>query len=176
MIEERYPVSAFNSTPYPAFYAIAAVYGDVGFLCPAYRGLNTASTHGVSVWAYNFAHTPNCPWLQGLSQQAVKLVGPAHTAEIPFVLGDTTILPPPNGTCNMTQEEVRISAFLVEAWTSMAVSRKPTLNDSLWPAYGNSNKSLGINIVDSVVPGHINYTLCQFWDPILEAAANGCSV
>jgi carboxylesterase type B len=178
MIEDRYPVSAFNSTPWPAFYAISAVLGDVGFVCPAYRGLNTASANGVSVWAYNFAHTPSCSWLQDLPQDALKVVGATHTAEIQFVFGDTTNLPPPNGTCNMTQEEVGISAFMIEAWTSMAANQKPTLNNSLWPAYGNSNESLGINIVDSVAPGYINYTSCQFWDQVakmLEAAAYNAS-
>ena len=178
LVEEYYPLSAFNSTPFPPFYAISTVLSYAGYICPAYRGLNTAAANGVPVWAYLWDHTPNCTWFNALPQDAVPLVGPTHTSEIPFVFGNTVNLPAPNGTCNMTQQEVAISAFLVEAWTSMAANQMPTSNATLWPEYGSAQQSLGITVVNSTIPGYINFTACALWDEIAqlqEAAYNASS-
>ncbi|KAH8816596.1 putative carboxylesterase [Xylogone sp. PMI_703] len=173
LIEQAYPVSAFNSTPFPAFYAMSAVVGDLNYLCTAYRGLNLSSTQGnVRVWTYNFAYTPHCPWIPGLPQEALQIVGPTHTVEIPFVFGHTT----PIANCSMTSDERSLSDFLMNAWTNMAINGEPTttgqasynsLNKNklykdscfdlnkkqlykdscfFWPEYTNSQRSLGINI------------------------------
>jgi hypothetical protein len=175
MIEHYYPLSAFNSTPYPPFFAIAQVLTDATFFCSAYRGLNTAAANGVPAWTYFFNHNPKCSWLPIVPQEAVPLVGATHTAEIPFVFGNTVNLPAPNGTCDMTEQEKAISAFLSEAWTSMADIQKPTSDAAQWPAYGNAQKSLGINVTNFTTAGYIDYTVCKLWDGINEMAVAAAS-
>jgi len=69
----------------------------------------------------------------------------------------------------MTSDEKAISAFLSEAWTSMATNQKPTSNASAWPAYTGPDTSLGINIVNSSLPGFVNYSQCAFWNYIADA-------
>lgn len=165
-IKEYYPISLFNSTPFPALYAISVVLADSTYFCPAYRGLNKAASNGIPVYAYLFDHYPTCSWYQSLPQEAVQIVGPAHTAELPFVFGDTHNLPLPNGTCNMTTAEMAISSFLNNAWTSMASIQRPTADPKDWPAYQGPNNTLGITILNSTIPGPINYTRCELWDNI----------
>lgn len=176
LIEQQYPVSAFNSTPYPAFFAISTVIGYTNYVCPAHRGLNTAASEGkVPVWTYNFAHTPNCPWLPSLPENALALIGPTHTAEIPFVFGHTTHLPSDSSNCSMTVEERALSRFLMESWTRMAVDGTPSDD---WPPYKNARQSLGINIGpvndSSAVPiaGYVDYTACAFWDEVNDMLVN----
>ena len=129
------------------------------------------------MWTYFFNHNPKCSWLQAVPQEAVAIVGATHTAEIPFVFGTTVNLPAPNGTCEMTEQEKTISAFLREAWTSMADIQKPTSDSAQWPAYGNAQKSLGINVTNVTTAGYVDYTVCKLWDGLNEkavaAASNG---
>jgi para-nitrobenzyl esterase len=172
LIEHNYPVSAFNSTSMPAFYAISAVLGEANYICTARRALNTTSAAGVPVWAYNFAHVPNCSWLPGVPQNVVPLLGPTHTAEIPFVFGHTVQHPTSNSSCNMTQAERTISRFMMDAWTSMAVNQKPTMNSSYWPPYKDAKQSLGMNIVNASVPGYIDYASCALWDEVNQILEN----
>jgi hypothetical protein len=177
LVGHYYPLSAFNSTPYPPFFAIAQVLTDATYFCSAYRGLNTAAANGVPAWTYFFNHNPKCTWLPAVPQDAVPLIGATHTAEIPFVFGNTVNLPAPNGTCDMTEQEIAISAFLSEAWTSMADTQKPTSDAAKWPAYGNAQKSLGINITNFTTAGYVDYSVCKLWDGInkmaVAAASNG---
>ncbi|KAK4944042.1 hypothetical protein LTR10_016563 [Elasticomyces elasticus] len=176
-ILKYYPLSAFNSTPYPPFYAISTVITDASFYCPAHRALNTAVSKGIPAWTYYFDQEPNCPWFQYLTQEIDELLGPTHTAEIPFVMGITQNLPPPNGTCNMNATEVAVSSFMLEAWTSMAANQRPTANSSLWPEYRGANASYGIVIDIAAIPDLLNYTRCELWDQInafqRELAYNG---
>ena len=170
LIEHYYPLSIFNSTPYPPFFAIAQVLTDATYFCSAHRGLNVAAANGVPVWTYFFNHNPKCSWLQAVSQQAVDIVGATHTAEIPFVFGTTVNLPAPNGTCEMTEQEKAISTFLREAWTSMADIQEPTSDSAQWPAYGNAQTSLGINVTNVTTAGYLDYTVCKLWDGLNEKA------
>lgn len=169
-IQEAYPISAFNSTPFPAFYAISKVLGDSAFFCPSYRGLNTAAAKHVPVWTYLFAHDSHCGWIPQESQGTVELLGATHTAEIPFMLGMESDLPTPNGSCQMTPIEKDISGFMNHAWTAMAAHQSPTNDNDSWPAYQSSESSLGINILNATAPGYVNYTVCKLWDAIDASA------
>lgn len=163
---------------------MSAVIGDLNYICTAYRGLNMSCSRGnVRVWTYNFAHTPHCPWVPNLSEQTVQIIGPTHTAEIPFVMGH--IMPGPN--CTMTSDERSLSDFLMSAWTNMAINGEPTTPDSpfSWPEFTSSQESLGINIGNNantssaiLVPGRVDYTACAFWDQVnqvLDSEANNSS-
>ena len=167
-MENKYPLSAFNSTPLPAFYAIDAVVTDYSYKCPAWRALNRGLKNGVPTWTYRFAHTPTCPWVAQLPVLALGIAGAAHIAEIPFVFGNVFNLLLPNGTCNLNAEEQRISADLVSAWTAMAATGDPSTESVEWPAYSPST-SLGLNILNSTTAGPIDFSVCEFWEPIYAA-------
>lgn len=175
-VEEYFPLSAFNSSPFPAFTAISTVLTDSTYKCSAYRGLNRAVEKNIPVWTYLFSHIPPCSWLSVLPQQAVPLVGATHTAELPYVFGNLIGLPAPNGTCNSTSSaDVAISEFMIGAWTSMAANGDPSRDGISWPAYGGPLKSLGINFNNSTSAGAINYTVCEFWDQVNQMILNSTS-
>ncbi|KZS97216.1 alpha/beta-hydrolase [Sistotremastrum niveocremeum HHB9708] len=165
LVEQFFPLSAFNSTPGPAFFAISTVLTLAAERCRVFRGMNATAAHGVPVYAYIFGHSPTCSWIQGLPDESLPLIGATHTSEIPFVMNNTKNLPAPNGNCSMTEQEVDIATFLTNAWTSMAINQKPTLNVSQWPAWG-LDTSLGLNITNTSVAGFLNFSACQLFDSI----------
>lgn len=174
-MENKYPLSAFNSTPLPAFSAIDAIVTDYSYKCPAWRALNRGLRNGVATWTYRFAHTPTCPWVAQLPVLALGIAGAAHIAEIPFVFGNVFHLLLPNGTCNLNAEEQRISADLVSAWTAMAATGDPSTESVEWPAY-NPNTSLGLNILNRTTAGSIDFSMCEFWEPIYAAQLKNSSL
>lgn len=171
LVNQSFPLSAFSDTPGPAFFAISTVQTLAADKCRVFRGMNATAAHGVPVYSYIFGHNPTCSWIQGLPDESLPLIGATHTSEIPFVMNNTRNLPAPNGNCSMTDQEVDIAHFLTNAWTSMAVNQKPTLNDSQWPLW-NLSSSLGLNVVNSSDAGFINFTVCQLFDGINAAALN----
>jgi carboxylesterase type B len=100
LIAKAYSLSAFNSTPFPAFFAMEAIITDVSYKGPTYRALNLTVQNGVPAWTYLWNHTPSCTWFDFIPRQALTLLGATHTAEIPFVFGNLNNLPLPNGTCS----------------------------------------------------------------------------
>ena len=173
-VAERYPLSAFNDTKFPAFYAMSDLLTDVEFKCPAYRGLDGAVQNGVGAFAYSWAHTPFCPWFPA-PEEAFAISGPTHTAEIPFVFAHTENLPPPNGNCNFTREEQDISARMVSAWSSMAATGNPSNQGLQWPEFEPSTL-LGVNINSSVTAGSIDFSNCDFWDSLDAAELRNASL
>ncbi|KAI9744274.1 MAG: hypothetical protein M1818_002426 [Claussenomyces sp. TS43310] len=175
LITKEYPVSAFNSTPYPAFAAIETVVTEVEFTCQAYRALQTAAKKGVPVWTYLSDLTPTCPWYAGMSADSLSSLGPTHTSEIPLVFGNLYNLPLPDGTCNLTVAEQEVSATLISAWTSMAASGQPSPEGGLfWPGYNASQSyhAQGLKIGNSTTTGVIDYSACEFWDSINSLVEN----
>lgn len=87
----------------------------------------------VPAWTYLFSHTASCVWDDLFPPQYLSLFQATHTAEIPFVFGNTDNLPIPNanfigtsGTCSFNPSEQLISQALVEAWTSLAATGDPS--------------------------------------------------
>jgi len=166
-VAKAYPLSAFNSTLSPSYTAQSVIGTDYIFKCSTYRGLLATAANGVDVWTYSFNHTSTCPWdnLVGPNSTNLKALGAAHMAEIPFVFGNVDHLPAPNGNCTMTASEKVISAFMEGAWTSMAVSGKPSMNDANWPRWDKTAR-MGIVIGDTVNAAKVDYSVCEFWDQI----------
>jgi hypothetical protein len=170
-----YPMSAFESTELPGFYAISTVLTDSYFKCPTYCALTATTKAGVPAWTYLDDHTPSCGWILGLtSPNILKLLGPTHTSEILFVFAELTNLPPPAGSCSFSEQEVQISKALTSAWTSMAAQGNPNggidISGRPWPTY-NVSESQGVIIGDNATVGYVNYTVCAFWD-IVAAVQN----
>jgi carboxylesterase type B len=155
-VNSTYAISKFDSV----FDAISVVVTDAGYRCPAYRALLSAPPD-VSVYTYRFNHTPSCSWINGLPSEALGLIGPSHTSELPFVFGLFSNLPG-GGNCTLTQTEQALSLAIQTAWTSMAGTGKPGSN---WPLF-SANSSLGITYNDSPEVGFIDYSMCPFWDEL----------
>jgi carboxylesterase type B len=180
-----YPLSLFATTPFPAFYAISTVITYNAYFCPTRLALLATLNSSVPVWNYYDAHTPACGWEPGLGGPSLQLLGPTHTSEIPFVFGQLTNLPLPNGTCSFNVQEVAISKVLTSAWTSMAETGSPDGGIGVlggpWPRW-NGTGSQGLLIGNASAIGYINYTICDFWDKIealslnASMSANGTSV
>lgn len=96
------------------------------------------------------------------------MLGPTHTAEIPFVLGNTRDLPASNGNCSFTAAEDGLSEFMLKAWTQMAVEQKPGSSD-VWPGYEGGNSTRGVTFNERPVAGKIDFSVCELFDQIRDA-------
>lgn len=166
LVNKSYGLSRFSKSPAPVLAAMSTVITEYTYHCPASRALRTATSNKIPVWAYHFAHTPSCAWYQGIptDPQGLQAFGPTHTAEIPFVFGLTSQLPPPGGNCSFSNSENSISEVMLGAWTSMAATGKPASSDA-WPFY-SPDKSLGLVVKDTAAAGLLNFTVCEFWDEV----------
>lgn len=172
-VNETYSLSNYTgSSGGPVLAAMAAVLTHAQFRCPTRRFIRQANQDGVPVWTYSFNHTLSCPWYTSIPSYALDLLASTHTAEIPFVFNGTTNMPRPNGTCSLSAGEVALAAKMLGAWDSMAANASP---GSEWPQY-NTSSSAGVNVVgDDFTIGTVDYSMCDFWDGIQAASANGTS-
>lgn len=170
-----YPLSKYNSSVIsPEFSAMSDIITDYGYKCPTYRALKATEARGVNVWAYNFNHTPTCSWYQAIPNdpEILQLLGPTHTAEIPYVFSLTNHLPlsgspsstSGNGNCSFDHAEIAISQFMERAWTALAKDKRPALTH-VWPKW-NRNSYTGIHIENLIEISELDYSNCAFWDKI----------
>lgn len=172
-VNETYSLSNYTgSSGGPVLAAMSAVITHRQFRCPTRRFIRQANQDGVPVWTYSFNHTLTCPWYNSIPSYALGLLASTHTAEIPFVFNGTTNMPKANGTCSLSAGEVALAAKMLGAWDSMATNANP---GSDWPQY-NTSSSAGVNVVgDDFTIGTVDYSMCDFWDDIQAATANGTS-
>lgn len=172
-VNETYSLSKYAGVSGgPVLAAMSAVMTHAQFRCPTRRFIRQASQDGVPVWTYSFNHTLSCPWYASIPSYALDLLASTHTAEIPFVFNGTTNMPKYNGTCSLSAGEVALAAKMLGAWDSMATNANP---GSDWPQY-NTSSSSGVNVVgDDFTIGTVDYSMCDFWDEIQAATANGTS-
>lgn len=172
LVNQTYPLALFNATPYPAYEAISTVFTHARLRCFGRMGavLSSSGENGVGAYAYSFNHAPSCDWEEAIPDKEVllELLGATHSAEVPFVFGHTRGLPAPSGNCNLTGAEVAMSEWMVDAWTSMARKGEP---GGGWPAYEDDGERSGVNFGDEAVVGEIDYSMCDFWDPLWEKMA-----
>jgi carboxylesterase type B len=164
-ISAVYPISMFSSTVAPAIYAIAAVITDAEYACPTRRALRTSLTTKLGTYTYLWNHVPSCPWTPAISPSVLSFLGATHTSELAFVFGETSNLPQPNGTCQLSASEQMLSTEIVAAWQSMSQNGYPILpNGSKWLDWSQGGQ--GAIFDDSLTFGTINMTQCDFWDTI----------
>lgn len=113
----------------------------------------------------------------GIPKQALQILGPTHTVDIPIALANIRHLALPNGTCTLSESAQANSYLLANTLTSMAKSQKPFGAVSQWPEYTSSIDTVGLTFMDESRAGFINFTRCQLWDRIaqiqLQAAEAG---
>ena len=166
LVAQRYPVSAFNSTPFPAFYALVQVQTESNFWCPAYQGLTKATENGIPAWTYRWGQAPTCPWYTSIPPSVLPIFGASHTAEIPFVFNNIESHPLVYPNCSFTDNEISLSKEMVGFWTSMAENGNP---GDAWPEFTSDGS--GINVVNGsahVTPGVVDYSVCSFWDQVRQ--------
>lgn len=161
VVNATYPVSRYNDTELPVFYAIDDVYTSSVIHCAAFNAL-TSSANAAPVYTYVFNHTVTCPWVPFIALDAVYLLGPTHTSELAFVFGQVRQLPFGTGSCNLSDEEVALSAYVQAVWTSMAEDGNPGRG---WAEFTESS-TLGVVLNEVPVPGVVDYSACPFWKEI----------
>lgn len=160
-VNDTYPLSLYTDTSMPAFYAIAALDTLYAVRCASYRAL-ASKANSAPVYTYSFNHTPSCTWVPFVAQDAVAELGPAHTAELPFVFGGVKNLPFGTGNCSFTDSEVALSSFMQTAWTEMAASGSPGAD---WPVF-SVESTQGVTFDEVPHVGTVDYSMCAFWDDI----------
>jgi carboxylesterase type B len=164
-ISAVYPISMFSSTVAPALFAIAAVITDAEYVCPTRRALKTSLTTQLGTYTYLWNHVPSCSWTPSIATAVLSFLGPTHTSELAFVFDETSNLPQPSGTCELSASEQILTIQIVTAWQSMSKNGYPTLADgSKWPDWSQEEQGA---IFDEILTfGIINMTQCDFWDTI----------
>lgn len=161
IVNATYPVLRYSNTDLPVFYAIDDIYTSSVIHCPAFNAL-TSRTNVAPVYSFVFNHTVTCPWVPFIGPDAVELLGPTHTSELAFVFGQVRQLPFGTGSCNLTDEEIALSAYMQAAWTSMAEAGNPGPD---WAKFTESS-TLGVVLNDVPVSGVFDYSECDFWEEI----------
>lgn len=161
IVNATYPVLRYTNTELPVFYAIDDIYTLSVIHCPAFNAL-TSRANAAPVYSFVFNHTVTCPWVPFIGLDAVELLGPTHTSELPFVFGQVRQLPFGTGSCNLTDEEIALSAYVQAAWTSMAEAGNPGPD---WDKFRESS-TLGVVLNDVPVPGVVDYSECKFWEEL----------
>jgi carboxylesterase type B len=168
-VNQTYSLSRFARTQVPGYAAMMAVLTTYSYRCAAYRGLKGAVRNGVPAWTYSFSHTPSCAWHPRIpgAKPLLRLLGPTHSAELPFVFNLTTHMPPPTGECFFSRQERELASTMSALWTSMAATGKPG-DDSEWPQW-TMGERLGVNINSRLEAGEVDYSMCEnFWDHIMD--------
>lgn len=168
-VNRTYSLSKFARTGAPGYAAMMTVLTAHSYRCAAYRGLKGAVRNGVPAWTYSFGHTPSCAWYQMIpdARPVLKLLGPTHTAELPYVFNLTTHMPPPEGNCQFNENEKELAATISTLWTNMAATGRPG-TASQWPEW-TMEQSYGVNINSRLNVGAVDYSMCAaFWDQIMD--------
>lgn len=169
VVNQTYSLSKFARTGAPGYAAMMTVLTAYSYRCAAHRGLKGAARNGVPAWTYSFGHTPSCAWYHMIPdvKPILRLLGPTHTAELPFVFNLTKHMPPPDGKCHLSGREKELASEMSTFWTSMAATGKPG-DESRWPEW-TVGESYGVNINDHMDTGVVDYSMCEaFWDHIMD--------
>lgn len=173
VVNQTYSLAKFARTGLPVYTAMMSILTTYSYRCSAYRGLKGAAKNGVPAWTYSFGHTPSCSWHQEFpeSPSILKLLGPTHSSEVPFVFNQTTHLPPPDGICHFSESEKDLADTMSTVWKNMAATGTPG-DDSLWPEWSIDSSS-GVNINEALDVGTVDYSMCSgFWDHIMDGVAH----
>lgn len=169
VVNRTYSLTKFARTRVPGYAAMTTVLTAYSYRCAAYRGLMGAVRNGVPAWTYSFSHTPSCAWHPMIpnAKPMLRLLGPTHSAELPFVFNLTTHMPPPDGECRLSEQEKELASTMSTLWTNMAATGKPG-DEGQWPQW-NMRESYGVNINNRLDIGGVDYSMCEtFWDHIMD--------
>lgn len=175
LIAQSYGFTTEETTELAIGDAMAEIIGDSTFKCPAYQGALVTSGKGIPTWTYQFTHNSTCAWLVSLNGAGEQygwsllsgIVGPTHTAELPFVFGNLDGQPFGSGTCNSTASEKELSNQMRSLWTAMAENASPSTSAISWPEFSTQGTDAyvppGLTFANSTASGNVDYTICETW-------------
>lgn len=169
VVNQTYSLDKFSRTGVPGYAAMMTVLTAYSYRCAAYRGLKGAVRNGVPAWTYSFGHTPSCSWNPMIpdAKPILRLLGPTHSAELPFVFNLTTHMPPSDGECYFSETEKELASTMSTLWTNMAAMGNPG-DESRWPQW-NLRESNGFNIDNHLDTSVVDHSMCEaFWDHIMN--------
>ncbi|CAL1699648.1 unnamed protein product [Somion occarium] len=164
-LEELYPTP---STAFPTAYnATAAIWRDAHMLCLAHNlATQRTKTLGLPVWRYRFDLVAN-----NLNSRGVR-IGTFHGSDIRFVMGTwrTIVLSPP--FIAATQDEITVSAIMVEAWTNFIKDPHKGPQISGWKRFDPKDRTslalLGNSLTGAEPGDHFTTdSSCAYWNTIL---------
>jgi para-nitrobenzyl esterase len=134
--------------------ALADLYGDAAFVCPARRAVAEHGAAGRRAYLYHFTRVPNVSQLAGL--------GAFHGVEL-FYLFDHY---PEGSPGSFGEVDRKITAAMQEAWVGFAETRRPDPGDLDWPVYSpETGMALELGESVSVVAGW-RADRCDLWDAV----------
>ncbi len=150
-IAAQYPVSAFAS----AGEALTTVTSDAFFVCSARKMARLLSAAGVPNYLYSFDGPLDPSVRPELSGKAF------HSAEIPYVFGNTFLLG------SIPDAYKPLAATVQGYWTRFAKTGDPNGGGApAWPAYATAqDQHLALGMTVAAGTGH-NKAKCDFWDAI----------
>ena len=153
MVLLNYPAVSYAS---PAA-ALAALMGDLVFVCPARRTARALAAAGVKTYLYTFTVQPS------YSAKA-PFLGSYHTAEVPFVFAT----PPPSLAFNA--KEAALATGMLGYWTRFARLGDPNIKGQVvWPTFAEAtdrHMAFGLSGVKTGVG--LRKKQCDFWDTLMN--------
>ncbi|MFW6054203.1 MAG: carboxylesterase family protein, partial [Persicimonas sp.] len=143
---DQYPVDDFDEP----WKALAAIIGDVGFVCPTRAAARAHTRAGQPVYTYYYTHeTAVGEWFNW---------GAFHGSDLSFVFGNF-------GSLQTTAAEERLSAAMQTYWTQFAATGEPGEFDGVdWPVYDTSEDE-GLEFVADELGTIADFRseYCDFW-------------
>ena len=138
--------------------AIAQIYTEYVFQCPAALVANESALAGFPTWRYYFnASIPNInptAALVALGLPTLNLEA-YHSSEIPLVFGTYP-------TAGATAQEVALSKYMQTAWANFA--KDPSGKGPGWPSYGSSKGVNAVGLADLGADGSIGSMMIPEYD------------
>lgn len=139
LVAEAYAIGTPGVTS--AYDAIAQIYTEYVFQCPAALVANESALAGFPTWRYYFnASIPNLNPTAALAALGLPTLNleAYHSSEIKLAFGTYP-------TLGATPQEIALSKYMQTAWANFA--KDPYGNGPGWPSYGSSK---GVNAVGLV--------------------------
>lgn len=176
-VAKQYPLSLFNESGQIGITvatAITYITTMTAFQCPANKVLRAATNAGNAAYAYRWDLTPTCPWLFNGNApfptgDSRDIFGATHSAEIPYIFGNTDNMPYGVGNCSLSAAEKDVSKKVKAAWTAMAAHGSPVTKEQAWSKFNAcDNNGLHVTKDNTLVVEKLDFDECAFWDEIIE--------
>lgn len=148
-IVAQYPASAYGDS---LSKAAAAAVGDGFFSCPTRRTARALAAGGAPVFLYHFTNAP---------QSILGDLGAFHSAEVPFVFGNSYI------GISLDEQQQALSKTMRGYWLGLAKSGDPNGGGApTWPKYDAAmDQNIVLDLTISTQAG-LKKAACDFWDSL----------
>jgi carboxylesterase type B len=141
-----------------AYDAIAQIYTEYVFQCPAALVANGSALAGFPTWRYYYnASIPNINPTAALAALGLPTLNleAYHSSEIPLVFGNYP-------SAGATAQEVALSKYMQTAWANFA--KDPAGEGPGWPSYGSSKGVNAVGLADLGADGSVASVMIPEYD------------